>query len=135
VAPDLKGRRAILEVHTRGVKLAPEVGLAKVAALTPGFAGADLANRVSEAVLRAARENKDAVDMHDFDTALDGIVAGLERKNRVINPKEKETVAYHEAGHAIVAESRPDADRVAKISPVDFRSPSITESAMIESAK
>jgi cell division protease FtsH len=114
--PDLKGRLKILEVHTRNVKLAAEVTLDKVAALTPGFAGADLANLVNEAALRAARDDKDAVDMHDFDAALDRIVAGLERKNRVINPKEKETVAYHEAGHAIVAESRPNADRVAKIS-------------------
>jgi cell division protease FtsH len=114
--PDLKGRCAILEVHTRNVKLAPEVDLEKVAALTPGFAGADLANLVNEAALRAAREDKGAVDMRDFDAALDRIVAGLEKKNRVMNPKEKETVAYHEAGHAIVAESRTYADRVAKVS-------------------
>lgn len=114
--PDLKGRRAILAVHTRNVKLAPEVDLERVAALTPGFAGADLANLVNEAALRAAREDKGAVDMRDFDAALDRIVAGLEKKNRVMNPKEKETVAYHEAGHAIVAESRTYADRVAKVS-------------------
>ncbi|HEU0201786.1 MAG TPA: ATP-dependent zinc metalloprotease FtsH [Burkholderiaceae bacterium] len=114
--PDLKGRQKILEVHTRNVKLGPDVTLEKIAALTPGFAGADLANLVNEAALRAARENKDAVDMADFDAALDRIVAGLERKNRVINPKEKETVAFHEAGHAIVAESRVNADRVSKIS-------------------
>jgi len=114
--PDLKGRRAILAVHTRNVKLAPQVDLDKVAALTPGFAGADLANLVNEAALHAARENKDAVDLRDFDAALDRIIAGLEKKNRVMNPQEKETVAYHEAGHAIVAESRPRADRVAKIS-------------------
>ena len=114
--PDLKGRRAILAVHTRNVKLAPDLDLDKVAALTPGFAGADLANLVNEAALRAARENKDQVDMQDFDAALDRIVAGLEKKNRVMNPKEKETVAYHEAGHAIVAEVRPQADRVAKVS-------------------
>ena len=114
--PDLKGRQQILEVHTKSVKLAAEISLEKIAALTPGFAGADLANLVNEAALRAARAGKDAVDMKDFDQALDRIVAGLERKNRIINPKEKETVAYHEAGHAIVAESRPNADRVAKIS-------------------
>jgi cell division protease FtsH len=114
--PDLKGRQAILAVHTRNVKLADDVTLEKVAALTPGFAGADLANLVNEAALRAARADKDAVDMKDFDEALDRITTGLERKNRVINPKEKETVAYHEAGHAIVAEARPSADRVAKIS-------------------
>jgi len=114
--PDLKGRRAILQVHTRNVRLAPQVDLERVAALTPGFAGADLANLVNEAALHAARESKEAVDMKDFDAALDRIVGGLEKKNRVMNPVEKETVAYHEAGHAIVAESRPHADRVAKIS-------------------
>jgi cell division protease FtsH len=114
--PDLKGRRAILDVHTRNVKLAPDLDLEKVAALTPGFAGADLANLVNEAALHAARDNKNAVEMKDFDAALDRIVAGLEKKNRVMNPKEKETVAYHEAGHAIVAESRPYADRVSKVS-------------------
>jgi len=87
-----------------------------VAARTPGFVGADLANLVNEAALHAARQGKDAVDMSDFDEAIDRVVGGLERKSRVINPKEKEIVAYHEAGHALVAESREHADRVAKIS-------------------
>ena len=114
--PDLKGRRQILEVHSKGIKLAPEVDLEKIAALTPGFAGADLANLVNESALHAAREGKEAVEVTDFDSALDRIVAGLEKKNRVMNAKEKETVAYHEAGHAIVAESRTNADRVSKIS-------------------
>src|SRR5574338_6250 len=114
--PDLKGREQILRVHAKQVTLAPEVDLAVVAARTPGFAGADLANLVNEAALLAARKGKDAVEMVDFDEALDRIVAGVEKKNRLMNPKEKETVAYHEAGHALVAESRPHADRVSKIS-------------------
>ena len=114
--PDLKGREKILRVHVRDVKLAPGLDLSVVAARTPGFVGADLANLVNEAALHAAREGKDAVGMADFDEAIDRVVAGLERKSRVINPKEKEIVAYHEAGHALVAESREHADRVAKIS-------------------
>jgi cell division protease FtsH len=114
--PDLNGRRAILEVHARGVTLAPEVDLGKVAAGTPGFAGADLANLVNEAALHAARTGKPTVDMKDFEEALDRIVAGSEKKNRVMNREEKRTVAYHEAGHALVAEARPAADRVGKIS-------------------
>ena len=114
--PDLKGREKILRVHVRDVKLAPGLDLAAVAAKTPGFVGADLANLVNEAALRAARLGKDAVDVADFDEAIDRVVAGIERKSRVINPKEKEIVAYHEAGHALVAESREHADRVAKVS-------------------
>ena len=114
--PDLKGREKILRVHVRGVTLAPDLDLAAVAARTPGFVGADLANLVNEAALHAARTEKDAVDMTDFDEAIDRVVGGIERKSRVINPKEKEIVAYHEAGHALVAESREHADRVAKIS-------------------
>jgi cell division protease FtsH len=114
--PDLKGRAKILTVHTRHVTLAPAVELEHIAARTPGFVGADLANLVNEAALRAAREGKDAVEMVDFEEAIDRVVAGLERRSRVINPKEKAIVAYHEAGHALVAESRPHADRVAKIS-------------------
>ena len=114
--PDLKGREKILRVHVRSVKLAPDLDLAAVAARTPGFVGADLANLVNEAALHAAREGKEAVDMTDFDEATDRVVGGIERKSRVINPKEKEIVAYHEAGHALVAESREHADRVAKIS-------------------
>jgi len=114
--PDLKGRAKILTVHTRHVTLGPAVELEHIAARTPGFVGADLANLVNEAALRAAREGKDAVEMVDFEEAIDRVVAGLERRSRVINPKEKAIVAYHEAGHALVAESRPHADRVAKIS-------------------
>jgi cell division protease FtsH len=114
--PDLKGRQKILEVHTRQVTVAPEVDLAEIAARTAGLAGADLANLVNEAALLAARRDKQAVDMHDFDEATDRVVAGLEKKTRVMNPMEKETVAYHEAGHALTAEFREHADRVAKIS-------------------
>ena len=114
--PDLKGREQILRVHSKQVTLAPDADLAKIAARTPGFVGADLANVVNEAALHAAKESKSAVGMADFDEAIDRVIGGLEKKNRVMNPKEKETVAYHEAGHAIVAESRPAADRVSKIS-------------------
>ena len=114
--PDLKGREKILKVHTRHVTLGPDVDLATIAARTPGFVGADLANLVNEAALTAARTMKAQVEMADFDAAIDRVVAGLERKSRAINPKEKAIVAYHEAGHALVAESRPNADRVAKIS-------------------
>ena len=114
--PDVKGREAILKVHTRKVTLAADVDLAIVAAKTAGFAGADLANIVNEAALRAARNDKVAVEMKDFDEAIDRVVGGLEKRSRVMNPIEKETVAYHEAGHALVAESRPRADRVSKIS-------------------
>ena len=114
--PDLNGRRQILEVHVKNVKLAPTVDLAALAARTPGFAGADLANLVNEATLRAAKAGKDAVDMQDFEEALDRIVAGLEKKNRVMNPTERKFVAYHEAGHALVAEHRKNADRVTKVS-------------------
>jgi cell division protease FtsH len=103
-------------VHVKNVKLAPTVDLAVLAARTPGFAGADLANLVNEATLRAAKRGKDAVEMQDFEEALDRIVAGLEKKNRVMNPTERKFVAYHEAGHALVAEHRKNADRVTKVS-------------------
>ena len=114
--PDVRGREQILRVHTRGVVLDASVDLAVIAARTPGFVGADLANLVNEAALLAARASKDAVGPRDFDEAIDRVVAGLERKSRVMNPKEKEIVSHHEAGHALVAELRPKADRVTKIS-------------------
>src|SRR5256885_1697438 len=114
--PDLRGREKILNVHVRDVKLAAGLDLSLVAARTPGFVGAELANLVNEAALLAARKGKEVVDLTDFDEAIDRVVGGLERRSRVINPKEKEIVAYHEAGHALVAESREHADRVAKIS-------------------
>jgi cell division protease FtsH len=114
--PDLKGRQKILQVHARQVKLAPDVDLASVAARTPGLAGADLANLVNEAALLAARRGKDSVGRADLDEAIDRVIAGMEKRSRLINPMEKETVAFHEAGHALTAEFRAHADRVAKVS-------------------
>jgi cell division protease FtsH len=114
--PDLKGREKILQVHAKNVILSPEVDLGQIAARTAGFAGADLSNLINEAALLAARRGKEQVEMNDFDQSIDRIVAGLEKKTRVMNPQEKETVAYHEAGHALIAEFRRYADRVAKIS-------------------
>ena len=113
--PDVKGREDILRIHVRNVKLASTVDLKKVAARTAGFAGADLANLVNEAALLAARRDKQMVDMLDFDEAIDRLIAGLEKK-RVMSNKEREIVAYHEAGHAIVASSLPGMDPVHKIS-------------------
>ncbi len=114
--PDLKGREAILRVHTRHVKLAPDVDLKVIAARTPGMVGADLANVVNEAALLAARKNKKWVEMEDFEEAVDRVIAGLQKKNRYISSQEKERVAYHEAGHALVASAMPHADPVHRIS-------------------
>jgi cell division protease FtsH len=114
--PDIKGREKILEIHTRGVKVSPEAELGKVAALTPGFVGSDLANLVNEAALLSARRGRDEVGMEEFQEAIDRIVGGLEKKNRVMNEKEKRIVAYHESGHALVAMSVPNADPVNKVS-------------------
>ncbi|MBW2056642.1 MAG: ATP-dependent zinc metalloprotease FtsH [Deltaproteobacteria bacterium] len=114
--PDLKGREEILRVHTKKVKLAPGVDLKILAARTPGMVGADLANVVNEAALLAARKNKQSVEMTDFEEAIDRVMAGLEKKNRVMSDKEREIVAYHELGHAITAESLPHADPVHKVS-------------------
>ncbi len=100
--PDKKGRIDILNVHLRKAALAPDVDPEKVAALTPGFTGADLANLVNEAALLATRRGADAVDMTDFNNAVERIVAGLEKRNRLLNPREREIVAHHEMGHAIV---------------------------------
>jgi cell division protease FtsH len=113
--PDVRGREAILKIHSRDVTLAEDADLARVAALTPGFAGADLANLVNEAALLAARQNKKSVGMAEFQDAIDRIVGGLEKKNRVMNEKEKRIVAYHESGHALVAMSVPTADPVNKV--------------------
>jgi cell division protease FtsH len=114
--PDINGREAILKIHSRHVLLGPDVDLRKIAALTPGFVGADLANLVNEAALLAARANKETVGSADFDEAVDRVVGGLEKKNRAMNAREKEIVAFHESGHAIVAESVKYADPVNKIS-------------------
>ena len=113
--PDVKGREQILRIHSRAVKMAPDVDITVVAARTAGFAGADLANLVNEAALLAARNDKTAVDMRDFESAIDRLVAGLE-KRRVMSTKEREIVAYHESGHAIVASMLPNLDPVHKIS-------------------
>jgi len=114
--PDVKGRLDILRIHSKGVSLAPDVQLERIARRTPGFVGADLANLLNEAALLAARRDKAEVSMREIDDAVDRIVAGLEKKNRLINEKERTIVAYHEAGHAIVAERVPTADPVHKIS-------------------
>jgi cell division protease FtsH len=114
--PDRGGREAILRVHSRNVKLASSVLLGQVAALTPGFTGADLANLVNEAALVATRRGAGEVAMDDFNVAVERIVAGLEKKNRLLNPREREIVAHHELGHAIVAAALPGCDPVHKIS-------------------
>ena len=114
--PDVRGREAILRVHARGVKLAADVDIRVVAARTPGFVGADLANLINEAALLAARRDRAEVTMQDFDDAVDRIVAGLEKKTRVMSNREKEIVAYHESGHALVASLLPNMDPVRKIS-------------------
>jgi cell division protease FtsH len=113
--PDVKGREEVLRIHTKQVKLSPVVDLKVVAARTAGFAGADLANLVNEAALLAARKDKASVEMSDFEEAIDRLIAGLEKK-RVMSTKEREIVAYHESGHAIVATAIPGMDPVHKIS-------------------
>ena len=114
--PDLAGREAILKIHAKDVKLADDIDFHAMAARTPGFVGADLANIVNEAALLAVRRKKKSVTMAEFAEAIERIVAGLEKKKRLINPKEKKIVAYHESGHAIVADSLPNTDVVEKIS-------------------
>jgi cell division protease FtsH len=114
--PDKAGRLQILNVHLKKVTLAPDVDPLKVAALTPGFAGADLANLVNEAAVLATRRGGQAVSMDDFSAAIERIVAGLEKKNRVLNERERTVVAHHEMGHALVAMSLPGTDPVHKVS-------------------
>lgn len=114
--PDKKGRVAILNVHMKKVTLGADVDAEKVAALTPGFSGADLANLVNEAALLATRRKASAVSMDDFNNAVERIIAGLEKKNRVLNPREREIVAHHEMGHALVAMALPGVDPVHKVS-------------------
>jgi cell division protease FtsH len=114
--PDRAGRVAILQVHAKKVALAPDARLEEVAALTPGFTGADLANLVNEAALVATRRGADQVSLDDFNVAVERIVAGLEKKNRLLNPREREVVAHHELGHAFVAAALPGTDPVHKIS-------------------
>ena len=114
--PDVRGREEILKVHVKNVKLNPSVDLKKIAAISPGFAGADLANLVNEAALLAARNEKTSVEMEDFNEGVERVTAGLEKKQRVMNVDEKQRVAYHESGHALVAYSLPNTDPVHKVS-------------------
>ncbi|RMH82020.1 MAG: ATP-dependent metallopeptidase FtsH/Yme1/Tma family protein [Calditrichaeota bacterium] len=114
--PDLNGRIAIFRVHSRNLKLADDVDFHRLAAQTPGFVGADIANVCNEAALLAARKNKEAVSMREFEEAIERVVAGLEKKNRLINEKERQIVAYHESGHAIVGYFTPGAETVQKVS-------------------
>jgi cell division protease FtsH len=114
--PDLIGRVQILKIHSRGIKLAHDFDLERAARITPGFSGADLANAMNEAALLAARRNAAAVGIHDFEAAMERVIAGLEKKTRVMNESERKTVAYHESGHALVAGLLPHTDPVAKIS-------------------
>ncbi|HVO69069.1 MAG TPA: ATP-dependent zinc metalloprotease FtsH, partial [Aggregatilineaceae bacterium] len=115
-APDLTGRLQILQIHSRNIQLAPEFDLERAARMTPGFSGADLANVMNEAALLAARRNASGVTMQDFEAAMERAVAGLEQKSRVMNEQERTTIAYHESGHALVAELVPHGDPVAKVS-------------------
>ena len=114
--PDMHGRKAILDVHMKGKPLGPDVDAEVVAKQTPGFSGADLANLVNESALLAARVNKKSINLHEFQEAVDRVMAGPERKSRLISARQKEVTAYHEAGHALVGWSLPHADKVHKIS-------------------
>ncbi len=113
--PDRRGREAILKVHLKKIKYDENLDIEKLANMTPGMVGADLANIVNEAALLTVRRDKEQAGMAEFQEAIERVIAGLEKKNRVINPKEKKIVAYHELGHAIVAMSLPDTDPVQKI--------------------
>jgi len=114
--PDIKGRRAILDVHVRGKPLAKDVDLDVLARMTPGFVGADIENLVNEAAILAARHNKKATDMEDLQEAVERVIAGPERKSRLISEEEKKVLAYHEAGHALVQNKLPNTDPVHKVS-------------------
>jgi cell division protease FtsH len=114
--PDIRGREQILKVHIKDVKLGEEVDLKEIARITPGFVGADLANLVNEGALLAARKGKKAVGMDEFNEGVERVIAGLEKKQRVMRPDEKQRIAYHESGHALVAYSLPNTDPVHKVS-------------------
>ncbi len=114
--PDLIGREQILNVHAKGKPLAKDVDLKVLARRTPGFVGSDLANLVNEAALLASRKSKKYIDMEDFEASIDRVIAGPEKKSRIMNEKEKEIVAYHESGHALVAKLLPNCDPVHKVS-------------------
>jgi cell division protease FtsH len=113
--PDMRGREAILKVHVKGKPLDPTVNLATLAKVTPGFVGADIENMVNEAAILAARRNKQIIGQKEFEEAIDRVIAGPERKSRLISPEEKRIVAYHEAGHAVVMNALPDHDPVQKV--------------------
>jgi len=113
--PDMRGREAILKVHVRGKPLAPDVNLGTIAKGTPGLVGADLENLVNEAAILAARGNKKSIEQKDFEESIDRVIAGPERRSRLINAEEKRIIAYHEAGHAVIANALPEADPVSKI--------------------
>ena len=114
--PDLKGREAILKVHTRGKPVSPDVSLEEIARATPGFVGADIENLVNEAAILAARRNKKIIERPEFEESIERVIAGPERKSRLINPREKRIIAYHEAGHAVVINALPEGDPVQKVS-------------------
>jgi len=114
--PDLKGREAILKVHTRGKPVSSEVSLEEIARSTPGFVGADLENLVNEAAILAARRSKKIIGQAEFEESIERVIAGPERKSRLINPKERKIIAYHEAGHAVVINALPEGDPVQKVS-------------------
>lgn len=114
--PDRPGRAAILAIHAKSIKLAPDVDLDKIAAMTPGMVGADLANVVNEAALLAIRRNRETAEHRDFEEAVERVIAGLEKRNRVLSVEERKRVAHHEVGHALVAMSLPGCDPVQKIS-------------------
>lgn len=115
-APDLPGRLQILRIHSKNVKLSSDFDMDRAARMTPGFSGADLANVINEAALLAARRKAEAVTLQDYEAAIERVVAGLEKKSRVMNEQERTTVAYHESGHALVAELVPHGDPIAKVS-------------------
>jgi cell division protease FtsH len=115
-APDLIGRLQILRIHTKDIKLSPDFDLDRAARMTPGFSGADLENVVNEAALLAARRGAAAVTMQHFEAAIERVVAGPEKRTRVMNDQERTAVAYHESGHALIAELVPHGDPVAKVS-------------------
>lgn len=114
--PDLHGREAIFNVHLKKIKLAPDIDVKRLASQTPGFAGAEIANVCNEAALIAARRNKTYVELQDFQDAIDRVIGGLEKKNKLISPEEKEIVAYHEAGHAVAGWFLENADPLVKVS-------------------
>ena len=114
--PDMTGRVEILKVHVRGKPLSPAVDLELLARATPGFVGADLENLVNEAAILAARRNKKVIEQSEFEEAIERVIAGPERKSRLINPDEKKIIAYHEAGHAVVINTLPEGDPVQKVS-------------------